>query len=204
MRRIEFAPGVAGEASQQRPQIVAPALAEEREQAGKLVGRQGRSLIEARVGAILAGQDGERDGPFARHLRERLDAVAPPIEPAEQPDHDHLGVAADRVDPQIDRHRVTQFAQMRQPQARQPVLLRRVSRSETGKIAIGERQDHDLARRLAEIDRLDHVVETDGACLKEMHGYSSSALATASRSRPLRPITTRFPCRRSDAAQGRS
>ena len=44
----------------------------------------------------------------------------PPIEPAEQPHHDHLGVRADAIDPQIDRHRMAQLAQVREAHARQP------------------------------------------------------------------------------------
>ncbi len=99
---------------------------------------------------------------------------------------------------------MAQIAQMGEPQAGQTVFLRRVGRRQAGEVAIGERQDHDVARRLAEIDRLDHVVETDGACLKEMHGYSSSALATASRSSPFSPITTRLPWRISAPVHGRS
>ncbi len=68
-------------------------------------------------------------------------------------------MGADAVDPQIDRHRVTQIAQMRQPHARHVAALGLPRRSETGEIAVGERQDRDVARRLAEIDRFDEFVE---------------------------------------------
>jgi cobalamin biosynthesis protein CobW len=68
--------------------------------------------------------------------------------------------------------------------------------------------DHDdfdsFVVPLAEIDRLDSVVKARRCGLKQMHIYSSSALATAARSSPFSPITTRFPRRPSAAAQGRS
>ncbi len=148
-----------GEAAKQRPQIFAPALTEELKQCGKLVGRKRRGRSEARIVAILSRQHGKADLPLLCYGRERLDAVAPPVEPAEQPDHDDLGVARDLVDPEIDRHRMAKVAEMRETHARQPVLLRRVGRRKTRKVAVGERQDHDIARRLTEIARLDDVVE---------------------------------------------
>ena len=82
-------------------------------------GRQGRSRLEPRVVAVLSGQHGERDVPLMRKRRERLDAIAPPIETAEQPHHDHFGVARHLVDPKVDRHRMAQIAEMREPNARQ-------------------------------------------------------------------------------------
>jgi hypothetical protein len=63
---------------------------------------------------------------LARHGRERVDAVAPPVESAEQPHHDHLGVPRAFVDPEIDRHGVAQIAKMREPQAREVLLLNRI------------------------------------------------------------------------------
>ena len=65
----------------------------------------------------------------------------------------------DTVNPQIDRHRVTQIAQMREPHARQIGALALPRRGEAGEIAVGERQYCDVARRLAEINRFDELVE---------------------------------------------
>ena len=68
-------------------------------------------------------------------------------------------MGADAVDPQIDRHRMTQIAQMREPHARQVLALGLPRRGEAGEIAVGERQYGDVARWLAEIDRFDDFVE---------------------------------------------
>ena len=71
---------------------------------------------------------------------------------------------------------MAQVAQMREPHARQTMPLRRVGRGETGEVAIGERQDHDVARRLAEIERFDAVVEARSCGLEQMHGLSAQRL----------------------------
>ena len=48
---------------------------------------------------------------------------------------------------------------MREAHARERAFLRRVSRREPGEVAVGKREDHDIAGRLTEIARLDDVVE---------------------------------------------
>ena len=92
-----------------------------------------------------------------------LDAVFPEVETAEEAHQDHLGACADALDPQIDRHRMAQVAQMREPHARQRVgldlALDLPGGGKPGEVAVGERQDGDIAGRLAEIDRFDKLVE---------------------------------------------
>ena len=98
--------------------------------------------------------------PFARaDGTKRIDSVAPPVESAEQAHDDDLGVARACVDPEIDRHRVAELAEMHQPERWQRVLVGGVGRCQPGEIAVDEGQHDDIARRLAEIDRLDDVVE---------------------------------------------
>ena len=164
--------GANGEAAKQRPQIFAPSFTEKFKQSGKLVLRQGRGRNEPRIVAILSRQHGKVDLPLLRYSRERLDPVTPPIETAEQPHHDDFGVTPDLVDPEIDRHRMAQVAEMREPHAGEPVLLHRIGRGKTGKVAVGERQDNNVARRLIQIARLDDIVERRGCGLKEMHCLS--------------------------------
>ena len=144
---------------QQGAQIFAAAFAEKPQQCVELRRRQRRSCGKASVIAILARQHGERDAARARQRREALDPVFPPIEAAEQADHDHFGMRADAVDPQIDRHRMAQVAQMGKPNAGQRRALRLPRGGKAGEVAVGERQHGDVARRLAEIDRFDDFVE---------------------------------------------
>ena len=156
---FQLSAGVAGQPPQQAAQIFAAAFAEISQQRVELISGQGRSGDKPRVVAILARQDGECDAALARQRREAFDAVFPPVEPAEQPHDDNLRMRADAFDPQIDRHGMAQVAQMREPHTRQHGLFRLPCGCQAGEVAVGERQNCDLARRLAEIDRFDDVVE---------------------------------------------
>jgi hypothetical protein len=57
------------------------------------------ALSEARVIAVLTGERHEHDLALTCERRQPLDAVAPPVEPAEQTNHNDLGVDCDAVDP---------------------------------------------------------------------------------------------------------
>ena len=129
---------MARQPAQQRAQILAPAFAEIAQQQIEFVARQGRGRGEPRIVAILAGQHRERDAVFARQRGEPLGAVPPPVEPAQEPDHDDLGVRGDAVDPNIDRHRMAQLAQMCEPHARQRVAFDRPGGGKSGEIAVGK------------------------------------------------------------------
>ncbi len=101
---------MSGEGAQQGAQILAPAFAEEGEKDVELARRERRGGGQPRVVAILARQHREHNSSFARQHREPLDAVAPPVETAEQAHQDYLGILADPFDPQIDRHGMAQIA----------------------------------------------------------------------------------------------
>ncbi len=160
---------MARKSAEQRAEILEAALAEVAQQRRELFRRQGRSLGEPRIVAVLAGQHRERDAPLARDRRKALDAVAPPVEPADQPHQDHLGMDADALHPEIDRHRMAQVAQMREAHARQRRLVGRPGGGEGREVAVGEREHRDVARRLAEIDRRDDVVEARLRGGEEVH-----------------------------------
>ena len=176
------------EPPQQAAQIFAAAFAEISQQRVELGGRQGRGGGKARVVAILARQNGERDAAFARQRREPFDTVFPPIEPAQEAHDDDLRMRADALDPQIDRHRMAQVTQMREPHARQRGAFGVPRGSKAGEIAVGERQNRDVARRLAEIDRLDDVVEV--GCGRSQADASPELVLSNKRVRDGRAIET--------------
>jgi hypothetical protein len=97
------------EPAEQRAEIFEPALAEVAQQHRELVGRQGRGLGEPRIVAVLAGQHREHDAPRAGDGGEPLDSIAPPVKATDKPNQDHLGVRADALYPEIDRHRMAQI-----------------------------------------------------------------------------------------------
>ena len=139
LARRKLEGGMACQPTQQCAHILAAAFAEITQQHNEFDWRERRSGGETDVIAILARQHGKHDAAFTRQRRQPLDPVFPPIKPAEQPYHDHLGARSDAVDPKIDRHRVTQVAQMREPHARQFGTLRVPRGGKTGQIAVGER-----------------------------------------------------------------
>ncbi len=167
--RVERGAGMAREPAQQAAQILRPAFAEETQQRRQLIRRQRRGLGEARIVAIFSRQHREGDVALARERREPLDAVTPPVEPAEQAHHDHFCRSRHAVDPQIDRHRMLEIAQVREPHARQGLTLHCPGGGEAGEIAVGEREHCHVARRLAEIDGLDDLVERRRAGGEQMH-----------------------------------
>jgi hypothetical protein len=59
---------------------------------------------------------------------------------------------------------------------RQRGLVGRPGGGEAGEVAVGEREHRDVARRLAEIDRLDDVVEARACGGEEVHRLSPMSL----------------------------
>jgi hypothetical protein len=54
---------------------------------------------------------------------------------------------------------MTQIAEMSEPQRRHGIFVGGIGRGKSGEIAVGEGQYENVARHLAEIDRLDEIVE---------------------------------------------
>ena len=76
---------------------------------------------------------------------------------------------------------------------------------ERAQVAVREGKDHDVPRRLLEVDGLLALVEGDLCDRKKVHVIPPRrAASTALRSKPFRPITTMRPSRASPAFQGRS
>ena len=57
---------------------------------------------------------------------------------AEQANEYHLGVSGDAIDPEIDRHRVPEIAQVGQPDAGQLRAIHLPGGGKCGEIAVGE------------------------------------------------------------------
>ncbi len=131
--------------------------------------RQGGPAGELRVRLVVARECRERDalGPAGRcHLFQPVGPVAAAAEQAQ--DHeprvrDHL------LDMMVDRERMTELEQVGKAQARPAFGPERLGRGETGELGIGRRQDHDVARALAEIDRLARVQGGRRAGIQKMH-----------------------------------
>ncbi len=147
----------------QRCHIRRAALAEITEQSVQFGPRQRRAFDQPLVLVMaFARQQRKLDAALARHRRELVAAVTPPVVTAENADQNNLGVTGDAVDPEVDRHRMAEVAKCRQPHRRQPPCVGPPGSGQSGEVAIGKGQGHDIRRCLPEIDRLGDVVERGG------------------------------------------
>jgi hypothetical protein len=106
------------------------------------------------IGLIVAGQQGERYVPLAAHGRELLDAVRPIADPAQEAHHHHFGPAHYPVRVEVNREVVAELHEVGEAQARQVVAERPGSSRKVRKLRVGGREDQDVGRLLAEVDRL--------------------------------------------------
>ena len=127
-------------------QIVAQALARCR--------REGGRAIKRRIGLASIGDRGEGDAALARDAGDLVYAVRPIALAAEQHDADEPRMGDHGLDIEIDRIGMFELEQVRQPDGRCGLPQRRRRARETGQLAVRDGQHHDVARRLAEIDRL--------------------------------------------------
>ncbi len=88
-----------------------------------------------------------------RRGRDLVDAIAPVVEPAEQPDQHPARLGDDPLDIEVDRQRVLELGEPREPQRRQGLACRGVGGGRHVEVAVGEGQDHEVGRALPEIDR---------------------------------------------------
>jgi len=123
------------------------------------------------IGSLVAGQESERDAALARQPRQAVDAVGPVAAPAEDASDDELRGRCHPLDMEIDRVVVAEPHEVGEPQAR-PAGARReaaLRRREAGDLAVRRRQDDDVARALAEIDRGAAVGDGSGLGGEEVH-----------------------------------
>ena len=86
----------------------------------------------------------------------------------------HLRAPCGLVDPEVDGHRVAQLTQCGEAHGGQGALLRRPGGRQSGEVAVGEGQRHDIRRRLPEIDRLCEIVKRGGCGGEDVHGWRVS------------------------------
>ena len=164
--------------------------------------RQGGGRVQRRVGASIGWQDRQRDAPVAGKARDLLHPIGPPRGAADQPDQDAPRMAKGAVDIGVDRKRMGQGRQVRQPQPGQAVPAPPPARRESAEVAVGEGQHHQIRGRLPEVARGVRLFQPVAFAEQDMHQTSAAFTASASRS-PFSAMTTSRPCR-GCAPHGRS
>jgi hypothetical protein len=93
------------------------AFTEKFQQRSEVVAGKRRGLDQPQIFlAAFAGEEGKFDPVRPRNRGELVAAIAPPVVAAEDADQDHFGMPRDRIDPEVDRHRMAQVAQGGDPQ----------------------------------------------------------------------------------------
>ena len=123
------------------------------------------------VRLIVAGQKGNRDAVLAAHSGDLVGAVGPIAAPAQKPDDDDFRLGDDRVHVEIDGHVVAEMQEAGQAQTREIVCQTGARLRQRRELGIGRRQHDDVARRLAQVDRLGAVGNTPGLGGQQMHSF---------------------------------
>ncbi len=126
-------------------------------------------LVEPRIGAPVAGQERQLYSPPARKRRQFVNAIAPVIRSPKQARDDELRMGADAFEIKIDRIGVAQGRQTRDAQGRLRLGRGLVGACEGAEVAVGEGEEDDVRGRLAEIYRLDRLVERADLDARDVH-----------------------------------
>ena len=161
---------------------------------------EGGTRRQLRVGLRVAWQKTEHDAALARHRLDLIEAVAPVGRAAEDAENDKPGVREGVLDVEINRQRVLQLEKVGEPQRTGACVM---GTGEGGQFAVGRREDHDVGRRLREIDGFRAAVDHARCRGEEVH-QPRSMVAIASRSMCFSPMTTIWVPRASAAFHGRS
>ena len=189
------------------PQIVAQFFAQ--------CGGQGGGAIERRIGFSPIGYRGKGNAVLARDAGDLVDAVAPVAFAAEQDHADEFGVRDHFLDIEVDRVGMAQLQQVGEPNTRRRMggrTLRQPRRCarKARQFTVGHSEDHHVAGRLVEVDRLLAVGDRPRRGGQQVHQASTvprtsaRPASMAARSSPFWPMTTSWVRRASCGSQARS
>ena len=133
------------------------------------LGRQGRAAHQVGIRCVVAGHAGQRHAVLAGGTGDLLDAVRPVGDAADQPDDHQPGVRDDLLGVDVDRQVVLQPHDVGEPQAGGVRRLPGARRGQGREVAVGGRQHHHFAGRLAEVDGLRPVVDRARAGGEKVH-----------------------------------
>ena len=199
-----------------------PALDEIAPQPVARLRRQRVVAVKPRVRLVVARHHDQMAAGRLGIGQQRVQPVGPVGRTAQNAHHHQLRVAKRPGDIGVDRHRMLQPQEVRQPQRRGSRAQPSGGTGQAGDLRIGRRQHDDVGRRLAEIDRLAAIVDRAFLGKEKMHEaapYSAAACAApsvrarmvarivpqvAASSPSCRPMTTSRVARVSPGFQGRS
>ena len=115
---------------------------------------------------IVSRQDGERDVAGTAGAGNLFQAIGPIAPTAEEAQHHQLCVCDDRLDMEIDRHRMAEPEHVGEPQCRRLGRPSRLGCGQASKLGIRGRDIDNVAGRLAEIDGFAIIIGGRLACIE--------------------------------------
>ena len=149
--------------------VLRPALDQVAPESAAFLDRRGGTGFDCRIPAVFPGHDHQQRSAAAGERPQAIGAVRPVPDPSHQADDDEARAGQRLLDIEIDRKRMGELHQIGETQARRPAGPR--GRRRKGReLAVGRRQEHDLAGRLVEVDGDVAVVDARGVAGEKMHG----------------------------------
>jgi hypothetical protein len=165
-----------------------------------------RQRLQPRIRPVVAGKGGNLETMRHRRRMQAFQCIGE-IAGASQGTHDdQLGMPRHPRHEGINRHRVLEIGQAREPPFEPAGHL--PGRGNAGKFRVRRTEKQDVTRRLSQVDGFVAIAQASLLCNEEMHcAYPANAarlVRIAVLSRSCRPMTTSLVCRVSPPLQGRS
>ena len=151
---------------------------------------------ELGIRLIVAGKEGEGDGPGPARLDDLLDPVGPIAGAPQHPGDDEPRARDHRLDVEVHRHRMAKLHEVREPERGEVVAEPGARAREARELGVRGGEEDEVARGLAEVDRLGLVDRRSRLRAQQVHRCARSSRRGPGSS-PACPT-------RSDSAQHRS
>ena len=130
---------------------------------------------ELGVRLVVARKEGERSRPGPARLDELLHPVGPVAGAAQHPGDDELRTRDHRLDVEVHRHRVGELHEVREAEGREVVAEAGSRAREARELGVRGGEEDDVARGLAEVDRLRLVDRRSRLRAQQVHRRSRPA-----------------------------
>ena len=180
-------PNEVGGEGEEVPGVRGPAVHAVLPQAVGALRRHRAERRELGVGLVVAGKEGERDRPGPARLDELLRPVGPVAGAPQHPGDDEPRVRDHRLDVEIHRHRVGELHEVREAERGEVVAEAGPRPREARELGVRGGEEDDVARGLAEVDRLRLVDRRPRLRAQQVHRCVRSLSARTGPPRPGSP-----------------
>src|SRR5581483_4918102 len=152
-------------------------------------------FVQSCILAAVSGKHGERNATLLRQAMQRREPVGPIGFAADQAHQNAARAWQGPFDIGVDGQWMPQFAKIGEPQRRQAAASASPAGRKGRKIAVRERERHQIGRILAEIPWRRGLLKSAALAKDNVHQMPSPVRIAVSSMSPCSPITTSFDCR---------